>query len=129
MFECAAIQQIRRNAGGSERMAAGGVGESGLLSAPLDHLKDIETAHRVTGEIVALVHASKQRLLLFRRYARRLDPVIKVNFQSGVARHLVPFATFFVEPQPPAFAMLEVISDAHTHRRSDLREAIDHRSN
>jgi hypothetical protein len=65
MLESPAVQQIRRDAGGSECMAAGGIGESRLFWPPLDHLKDVEAAHGIAGEVVALVYAPKQWLFLF----------------------------------------------------------------
>src|ERR1700694_1269043 len=51
-----------------------------------------------------------------------------MDFQTGVARHLVTLTAFLMQPQPPTLAVLEVISDSHTHRRSDPREAVDHGS-
>jgi len=69
------------------------------------------------------VHAPKQRLFLFRYYAGRLDPVIQMNFQTGMTRHLVALAAFLVQPEPPAFAMQEVISD-RIDIVADARETI-----
>jgi len=64
-----------------------GVGQPCNLHTSFDHQKDIEPAHCVDGQVVAFVHRPKQRLLLFRRYPRHLDPVIQVDFQAGMAGH------------------------------------------
>src|ERR1700722_6194430 len=107
-------------------MAAGGIGQSSLLCSPLNHLKDIEPTHCIGGQIVALVHAPKQRLFLFSGYSRRLDPVIQMDFQTRMTRHLVPFAAFLMKPQPPALAVLEIISNSHRYCRAHSREAVNH---
>ena len=43
-----------------------------------------------------------------------------------VDRHGVVFAAFFLEPQPPALALLVVIRDAHADDGRDARKAVDH---
>jgi hypothetical protein len=86
-------------------------------------LKDIESDHGIAGEVVALVHAPKQRLLLFPGYSGRLDPVIQMDFQARMAGHLVPLAAFLVEPEPPTLAVLEIVSDAHGYGRAVSRKA------
>jgi hypothetical protein len=43
-----------------------------------------------------------------------------------MARHLVALAAFFMQAEPPAFAMLEVVADLHYYRGTDPGEAIDH---
>jgi hypothetical protein len=128
VLERAAVQQIRSDAGSSERMAASGVGEPSLLRPALDHLKDVEPAHCIASEIVTLVDASKQRLFLFRRYSGRLDPIIQVDLEARMAGHLMALATFLMQSQPPALAVLEIISNSHRYRRAHSREAVNHRS-
>jgi len=54
VLERTAIKQICRDTSGSECVAAGGVGQSSLLRPPLDHLEDVEPAHCVASELVAL---------------------------------------------------------------------------
>ena len=46
-----------------------------------------------------------------------------------MARHLVAFAAFFMQAEPPAFAMLELVSDLHCDRGADPSEAVNHDPN
>jgi hypothetical protein len=43
-----------------------------------------------------------------------------------MAGHLVALPAFFMQPQPPSFAMLEVVSDLHGDDGADPGEAVDH---
>ena len=43
-----------------------------------------------------------------------------------VDRHLVVLAAFFMQPHPPALALLVIILDVHPHDGRDAREAVDH---
>ena len=64
VLERAAVLQVGGDAGGSKRVAAGGVGQGGRLRPPLDHLEDVEPRHRLAGQLVPLVHAAEQRPFL-----------------------------------------------------------------
>jgi hypothetical protein len=59
----------------------------------------------------------------------RLDRSIQIDIKAGVARHLVALAAFLVQPQPPALAVLEMISHSHSHRRAHSGETVHHGSN
>jgi hypothetical protein len=128
VFQRSAIEQICRDTSGSEGMAAGGIGQSRFFCPALDHLKNVEPAHRVRSQIVALVDAAEQWLFLFRRYARCLDPIVKMYFQTWMTRHLVPLTAFFMEPQPSALAVLKIVPNPQRNRRTDSCETIDHDS-
>src|SRR5260370_39545426 len=43
----ASVLEIGRDAGGSKRMAASGIGAGGRLGPPLDHMEDVEPRHRL----------------------------------------------------------------------------------
>jgi hypothetical protein len=51
---------------------------------------------------------------------------VEIGFEIVMRRHLVDLAAFFVEAQPPAFAVGEVIFDAHADRCADAGEAEGH---
>ena len=51
---------------------------------------------------------------------------IEVRFEIVVRRYLVPFAAFFVKPNPPALPVLVIIVYSHVDHRGDAREAVDH---
>ena len=56
VFDCSTILEVGSDARGSEGVAAGGVGETGCLSPPLDHAQNVIAAQRILGELLALVH-------------------------------------------------------------------------
>jgi hypothetical protein len=74
MLERAAILQIGCNAGRAEGMAAGGVGEAGLLRPTLDHPQHVIGIHPVLGQPVALTNAGKQPTFLVGCYAGGAEP-------------------------------------------------------
>jgi len=44
-----------------------------------------------------------------------------------MAGHFVALATFFVQSEPPALAVLEVVANLHGDRGPDSGEAVNHR--
>jgi hypothetical protein len=84
------FSKLRRNASSSEHAAAGGVGQPSFLRTPLDHLKDVEPAHCIASELVALVYAPKQRLFLFRPYSGRSDPTSRSTSNWMASGTFVP---------------------------------------
>ena len=52
----------------------------------------------------------------------RMHVGVEISFEIVMRRHLVDLAAFFVETQPPALAVGEIILDAHGDDRADARE-------
>src|ERR1700677_668809 len=111
MLECAAILQIGCDPGRPESMAAGRVGETGLLRPALDHPQHVIGVHPVLRQPVALTNTGKQPTFLVGFDAGGADPVIKIFTQSVMARYLVALAAFLVQPQPPTLFVFEIIAD------------------
>src|SRR5258708_36789608 len=111
MFQRASVLQLGSNAGRSKRVAAGGIGQGGSLSAALDHVEHIESGHRSIAKPVALTHGTEERTLFIPTDADRRDPGVQVLLESRMAGHLVALAAFFMQSQPPALAMLDVVAN------------------
>ncbi len=58
--------------------------------------------------------------------AGRLDPGMKVGRKIMMAGNFVTLATFLVQPQPRALAMLEVVLDSHRRSGAHAGEAVNH---
>jgi hypothetical protein len=111
VLERAAILQIGRNAGRAESMTAGRVGEAGLLRPTFDHPQHIVGLHPVLRQPVALTNAGEQPTFFVGSDASGSDLIIEKFAQGVMARYVVAFAAFLVQPQPPALFVLEVVAD------------------
>jgi hypothetical protein len=64
MLEGAAVKHIRGDAGRTESMAAGRVGQTGSFRAALDHVQNITPCDRIFSQLVAFFEAPEQWSLL-----------------------------------------------------------------
>src|ERR1700732_5045437 len=112
MLEGATVKHIRGDAGRTESMAAGRVGQAGSFRASLDHVQNITPRDRIFSQLVAFFEAPEQRALLVLTDAGGRDPVIQIVVETVVAGDLVPFAAFFVPRQPRAAPPLGAVLDA-----------------
>jgi len=99
MLKSSTILQVSGDAGGSKRVAAGGIGEGGHLSSPLDHVEDVEPRHCLVRKPVAFVHAAEKPLLGVASDASSPDIGIQVALKAQMAGHFVPFTPFLMQPQ------------------------------
>ena len=67
------VFQVRRDAGGPERMAAGVYVEAGGLGAPVDHSQHVFASHPVARQLAIAAERGEQRAALVITDARRLD--------------------------------------------------------
>src|SRR5580704_10165729 len=100
MLKSSTILQVSGDAGGSKRVAAGGVVEGGCFSPALDHMEDVEPRHYLVGEPVALVYAAEKPALGVASDASSPDISVQVVLKDRMAGHIVPFASFLMQPQP-----------------------------
>src|SRR5439155_10022362 len=75
---------------------------------------------------VALANAAEERSLLVAANSGGRDPSVQILLETGMAGPLVALATFFMQSEPPAFAMLEVVAHLHGDSGADPGKAVDH---
>src|SRR5688572_20440830 len=101
MFERAAVVQVRRDAGGPERVAANCRRQTGVAGSPLDHRQDFAAADPPVRQLAMSIERSEEGSALLTRDAGRGDVRIEVLFRAVMCRHLVELAALLVQPQPP----------------------------
>ena len=120
-LERAAIEQIRRDARGPEGVAIG-LAEPDGFDASLDHPEHIHPAHPARAHPAGPRHRAPQGRVFLGRDPGRGE----IGLRLVVDRHGVVLAAFFLEPQPPALALLVVVLHAHADDGRDTRKAVDH---
>src|SRR5262249_52292230 len=103
-----------------------GIGEGGSLRPPLYHVEDVKAGHCFVGELVAPVHAAEKPRLLGASDICSPDVGVQVVLKAGMAGYLMPFAALFIEPEPPALPVLEIIANPHRYRRAHPGERVYH---
>jgi hypothetical protein len=82
--------------------------------ATLDHAPGINPVHRLLGQCAGASHGgAEEGGLATVANARSAYIGVEIGFQIVMRRHLMPFAAFFMQAHPPAFAFGVVILDAH----------------
>ena len=71
-------------------------------------------------------HGAPQGRVFLGRDPGRGEIGVEIGLRLVVDRHGVVLAAFFLEPQPPALALLVVILDAHADDGRDAHKAVDH---
>ena len=95
--------------------------------AALDHGPGVDTVHRVFSEPTRATEGGpEQRALVHFPNARRFDIGIEIGFEIMMCRQIMAFTAFFVEPNPPAFALRAIVLDPHTDRGADPRKGKGH---
>jgi hypothetical protein len=117
-----AVPQVSGYAGRrSVRLAAAGVGQSRLLGAALDHLKNVEPGHCIAGHLVALVHAPEKRPLLIASDVGSHGPSVEILLEHRTAWHLMALAALGVSTTSACGA--GKIAEPHRHHRTHAGEA------
>ncbi len=111
----AAVLKVSGDAGGPEGVAASGRGETYSQRPPFDHVQHVGPRHRIVGEVAALVHAAEERLFFLVSDAGRREVGIHLCLRVVMRGHLVALAAFFMQPEPPALAVLVVVLDSHMY--------------
>src|SRR5260370_750837 len=106
VLERTAVLEVGGDPGGSERVAAGGIGQGSRFGPPFDHLEDVEARHQRAHKLVPLVHAAEQPALIVTPDASGLDVGVQVALKAWMAGHFVPLATFLVQPQHQPLTVL-----------------------
>ena len=81
-------------------------------AARVDHRQDLSPGERPSGEPARAIDALEERRLGVGQPAG-LQIGVQVGFRQVVRRHVVPLPALFVEPQPPASALREVVAAPH----------------
>ena len=82
--------------------------------------------HRILGQLPPLIDVPEQRSPFLVSYAGRIEIRIKIGFRVVVSGDFVTIATYFVELNPPALAVLIVVFGFHVHHRRDSRKGLVH---
>jgi hypothetical protein len=115
MFERTAVLEVGGDASSTKCVAAGGIGQGGRLSPPFDHRQDIFPPHRIVSKFVSFPNRAEERPFLVAPDLCGLYPSVQIFGEVVVARHLVVFTAFLMEPQPGTLAVFEIV--LHVHRR------------
>jgi hypothetical protein len=75
---------------------------------------------------IAEARESEQRPLTIAGDAGGVEIAIDVGFGVMMGKHFGVFATFLVQAEPAAFALLEIILDVHADNGADAGEAEEH---
>ena len=127
VFQSAAGFKIGGDARGAEGMAADFDACAEIGGAPLDHAPGIDAVHGGVGEDTgAADRGAKQGALVLAREAGGADVFVEEGFELVVGRHFVALAAFFVEADPPALAIGEVVLDLHGDDGTDAGERVGH---
>ena len=110
-LERTAIEQVGGDAGGPKGVAIG-LTESDGGDAPLDHPEHIHPAHPVRAESACARHRAPQGRPFLGGDPGGGEKDVERGLRLVVDRHGVVLAAFFLEPQPPALALLVVVLDA-----------------
>ena len=97
-----------------------------VFDAPLDHPEHIHAAHPARAHPAGPRHRAPQGRVFLGRDSGRGEIGVEIGLRLVVDRHGVVFAAFFLEPQPPALALLVVVLHAHADDGRDARKAVDH---
>jgi hypothetical protein len=90
-----------------------------FLGAPADHAPDVDAVHRQRRQRAAVpIGGAEQGSALRAEQPGRMHVGVEIGFEIVMRRHLVDLAAFFVEAQPPALAVGEIILDAHADGRA-----------
>ncbi len=101
-----------------------------IRSAAPDHAVRIDTVHRFTAQLTRLAdRRRKQRGLACVADAGLGEVFVDISFELVLNRHLVAFAVFFKQAQPPALALWVIILDAHPDNGTHAGEGIGHHAN
>ena len=79
----------------------------------LNHVQHVESEYRSVAELLASAHGAEEWSLLVTGDCGRRHPGVQILLESRMAAHLVALAAFFMQAEPPAIPMLEVVSDLH----------------
>ena len=97
-----------------------------VCDAPLDHPKHIHSAHSARAEPARPRHRAPQGRVFLGRDPGPVEIGVERGLRLVMDRHGVVLAAFFLEPQPPALALLVAVLDAHADDSGDARKAVDH---
>ena len=126
-FELAAVLQVRGNAGRAEGMVADPGLEAGGPRAALDHAIGVLLPQGVLGERAGLAgRRPEQRAVRVASDPGRPDVVIEQLRQIVMAGNLVFLAAFFVQADPAAPSLHEIVAHVHLEHGIHAREGVDH---
>ena len=127
VFERAAVGEEIREPRRAEGVAAHVGVDGGFFGAAADHAPDIDAVHRQRRQRAAMPVGGAEQGSPFRpEQPGSMHVGVEIGFEIVMRRHLMDLAAFFVEAEPPALAVGEVILDAHADRRADAGEAEGH---
>jgi hypothetical protein len=103
--------------------------DAGAARPPLDHAVDVLLPHGLAGELPVLAgRRLEQRRVRISRDAGGADLFVEVLLQIVVTRNLMLLAAFFVQPDPAAVSLHEII--AHSPLEHGVDECrVDHHRN
>lgn len=128
ILNCPAVLQVCCDSCCTERVAAGGGGESGTSGAALDHSQCVNTVHRPARERSAPVERLKERELFVSTQPQPdgIQVGIEVILGVVVCRYLVPLSALLVPSKPPSLSLLKVVLRFHSHGCANPCEGVDH---
>jgi len=129
VFERAVVVEIGGDAGRPERMTADFGVEVGVPGAAADHAPGVDAVHRQSRQLAgAAARGAEQGSPLRLPDPGRVQIGVEVGFEIVVvAGHFMDLAALLVQPHPPAFALPEIILDAHRDRGADARGPVEKR--
>jgi hypothetical protein len=94
---------------------------------PADHAPGVDPVHGVAGGFTgATARRAEERAFVVTGDPSHPDVFVEEGFELVVCRHFVALAAFFVEADPPALSVGDVILDPHGDDGADTGERIGH---
>lgn len=127
MLELTGVLQVRRDAGRPESVLSDGGIDARGACAPLDHAVSVLLPHALLPAGLPSGGA-EQRAVGIAGQACCRDVIVEILLQLVVTRNFMLLATFFVQPDPAAAPLHEIVTHAHLEHGVHARKGIGHYS-
>jgi hypothetical protein len=127
LFQGATSLKISRDARRAEGMAAHLDERAEIGGTALDHAPSVHPVHRLFSQRAGAADGgTEEGDFAAIADAGRFDIGVEIGFKVMMCRHLMPFAAFLVQANPPALTRRVVVLDAHGDYGADAGEGKGH---